>query len=498
MAKMLREIKGLKKACHYGMVQIGRSKRRTHRWFFTNCTQAEKMNTPILVVDDDRDYLALTRGKLMRAGFSNLHLEDDPAKAAALFKAKAVFDVALIDVHMPGMDGFELLERIKTASPETECIMLTAVNDARTAVACLRKGAYDYLVKPVSQEDLVLALKRTLERKRLLDILDIGKGRSAPALKHPAAFEDIVTRAPGLLRVLQEAELHAASDVPVLITGESGSGKELLARAIHRASPRAAGPFTPVNMASLSVSLFEAEFFGHTRGAFTGAEKERAGFLKHTHGGSLFLDEIGNLPLELQGKLLRVLQDGEYTRLGASRTQRVDVRLVAATNEDLESMMAAGTFRKDLFYRIRGSWLHLPPLRERTEDIPLLVDHFLAQYGVAPPQRTVDEEAMCLLMEYPFPGNVRELRAVIQSAVNLADGRPLTAEFLPAQLRRQAAVTFCRSRIGSDEIAPLAEVEKKHILNVYRQSARNKTQTARLLGIGLNTLRRKLKTYGET
>ena len=260
-----------------------------------------------------------------------------PSARQRFSKSEEAFDLALIDVGMPELDGQGLLETIKKHSPGTECIMVTAVNDARTAVQCLRQGAYDYLVKPVSEDDLIFAVKRALERKRLLDILHVERSRRPPVFEHPAAFQGFVTRSTPVLRVLKEAELHAASDVPILITGESGTGKELLARAIHLASPRRRHLFLPVNMAALTGELFEAEFFGHTKGAFTGAEKDRPGHLRHCDHGTLFLDEIGNLPLAMQGKLLRVLQDGEFTPVGSSAPQKADVRFVAATNEDIGS-----------------------------------------------------------------------------------------------------------------------------------------------------------------
>jgi transcriptional regulator with PAS, ATPase and Fis domain len=298
--------------------------------------------------------------------------------------------------------------------------------------------------------------------------------------------------------VLKEAELHAGSDVPVLITGESGTGKELLARAIHAASPRSESPFTPVNMASLTASLFEAEFFGHTRGAFTGAENVRAGYLEHTDEGTMFLDEISNMTFELQGKLLRVLQEGEYIKLGASSFQKADVRFIAATNEDLDRLIARRMFRKDLYYRIRGGWLHLPPLRERKEDIPLLVNTFLLDFCGPSDVCGVEEEGMCLLMEYNYPGNIRELRSIIQSAVNLAQGRPISSTFLPEHMRKQRSASKCKDASESESLPSLAEVEKAHILKSYHRTGRNKSQTARLLGIGLNTLRRKLKSYGIT
>jgi len=452
------------------------------------------MEYKIIVIDDDLDFLEVLRGHLLNSGFKNVRTEDNSLNVASLFEKGEDFDIALIDMTMPGIDGLELLDTIKNISPRTECIMATAINEARIAVECLRKGAYDYLVKPISQEDLVFSVKRALEKKRLIDILDIEKSRTLPRLKNEEPFKPIVTRSPKVLRVLKEAELHAGSDVPLLITGESGTGKELLALAIHAASPRSSFPFTPVNMASLTGSLFEAEFFGHTKGAFTGAEGSRNGYLEHTNHGTLFLDEIGNLMPELQGKLLRVLQDGEYFKLGTSSQQKVDVRFIAATNEDLDRLMAKKAFRKDLFYRIRGGWLHLPPLRERTEDIPLLIHKFLKEYTGK--DSTVDEEAKCMLLEYDYPGNIRELKSILQSAVNLSQGRLISSDVLPEHLKRRKSKSKCLVPSVSEEIVPLEQIEKSHIVRVYKLTGQNKSQTAKHLGIGLNTLRRKLKAYG--
>ncbi|MEE4607561.1 MAG: sigma-54 dependent transcriptional regulator, partial [Desulfobacteraceae bacterium] len=316
-------------------------------------------------------------------------------------------------------------------------------------------------------------------------------------LRRAGAFRPILTRAPAMRRLLKEAELHAASDVPILITGESGTGKDLLARAIHQASARADKPFTAVNMAAFNPSFFDAEFFGHSRGAFTGAEKERDGYLEFTAGGTLFLDEIGILPLEVQGKLLRVLQDGEFVKLGTNRRRRADVRFIAATNENLERLMAGGRFRKDLFYRLRGGWLHLPPLRQRSEDIPLLTEHFLGTAGPAGPT-AISPAAQALLCRYGFPGNVRELKSIIQSAANLAGGRPIEVRHLPAPLRQaRPALDDCGNQADTETLASLEAVERKHILKVYQATGRNKARTAAVLGIGLNTLRRKLTRYGE-
>jgi DNA-binding NtrC family response regulator len=454
------------------------------------------MNSDVVVVDDDRDYLEVLGRKLAEIGFKRVRLEDSSVKLAEEVKKGRSFDLALIDMTMPDVDGMALLETIKANSPSTECIMVTAINEARIAVECLNKGAYDYLVKPVATEDLALSIKRTLERKRLLDLLDLEKRDDLPTLENEAPFRPIVTQSKKVLRILKEAELHASSLVPVLITGESGTGKELLARAIHGASPRAQHPFTPINMASLTSSLFEAEFFGHTKGAFTGAETGRVGYLEYTNKGTLFLDEIGDLPLPLQGKLLRVLQDGEFSKLGSSSRQRVDLRFIAATNENLEQMMAKKRFRKDLYYRIRGGWLHLPPLRERPEDIFLLSRKFLEKYYDVNHDGFIEKSALDQLMRYPYPGNIRELKSILQTAVNLAQGEPIRDAHLPSHI--SATLKECAEETGSTEtspVKPLAEVEKTHILNTYRQTGNNKSKTARLLGIGLNTLRRKLARF---
>jgi DNA-binding NtrC family response regulator len=454
------------------------------------------MENNVIVIDDEPDFLESVRRGLITSGIKNVRTEEDPKRAAAIFAEGGTFDIALIDITMPGMNGIELLELIKNSSPQTECIMVTALDEARTAVQCMRRGAYDYLVKPLSKEDLVLSVKRALERKRLVEILDLRKHGGMPKLKRPEVFKPIVTGSANVLRVLREAELHASSDIPILISGETGTGKELLARAIHGASPRANHRFTPVNMESLNPSLFSAEFFGHTRGAFTGANKDRAGYLESTDRGTLFLDEIGNLPPELQGSLLRVLQDGEFIKIGTNAPRKVDVRVVAATNSDLEKLMASGRFRKDLYYRLRGGWLYLPPLRKRKEDVPLLVGRFIEEFGGNTSSGRIEEEAMSLLMDYNYPGNIRELRSIIHSAVNLAQGGPLSARTLPVHLRARRPAPKVVQRAESEPIVPLEEVEKRHIVTTYDRMGKNKSQTAIALGIGLNTLRRKLEEYG--
>jgi DNA-binding NtrC family response regulator len=453
------------------------------------------MSDAVLVIDDEMDFLDSVKRGLVSAGFRDVRVESDPRVAASSVEQGDSYAVALIDITMPWLNGVQVLEIIKNASPDTECIMVTAINDARTAVECLQKGAYDYLTKPVSREELVSKINRALERRRLLEVLSVGKTGSLPQIRHKEAYAPIVTQSEKMLRLLREAELHAASNVPILITGESGTGKELLARAIHRSSPRAAFPFTSINMASLTGSLFDAEFFGHTKGAFTGAEKDRAGYIEHSNRGSLFMDEIGDLPLDFQGKLLRVLQEGEIIKLGTSTAKKVDVRFVAATNADLDKLLSKGQFRKDLYYRLQGAWLRILPLRERREDIPLLINNFLREFR-GEEDRQIDEDALQILMNYDYPGNVRELRSIIQSSCNLAQQRPIMTRYLPEYLRGAKASRRQFSVPAGGPIVPLAEAERSHIIKAYEETAHNKLRTAKLLGIGLNTLRRKLASYG--
>ena len=453
------------------------------------------MGNRIIIIDDEQDFLdSIARG-LFNAGYPDVRTESDPARAAMFFEQGQSFDIALIDLTMPNMDGMALLESIKRHSPNTECIMVTAVNDARTAVACLRKGAYDYLTKPVCREDLLLKIGHAEEKIRLLGILELKRAAEIPKLTNAKAFERIISQSPRVLSVLKEAELHAVSIVPILITGESGTGKELLARAMHIASPRAQGPFIPINMASLNGSLFDDDFFGHIKGAFTGAEKDHTGYLERANHGTLFLDEIGMLPIDLQGKLLRVLQEGEFTKLGTSRIQKVDVRFIAATNENLDMLLKRGRFRKDLYYRLKGAPLHLPPLKERPDDIPLLIKRFMADIYASCKERRIEDKAVLMLTAYDYPGNIRELRSILQAAANLAQGRTITPDHLPDPVRTRKQTPGPAPLTKNGAGMSLSENEKAHILNVHRQTAENKSRTARLLGISINTLRRKLESY---
>lgn len=454
------------------------------------------MNNHILVIDDEEVFLRSVKRVLRNCGYQNITLETNPEKAVDLIANDDIVDVAIIDVTMPVMDGITVLDNIKSISPETECIMLTAVNEASVAVKCLKKGAFDYILKPVTQEDLELCLRNAMERKRFMEIHHLNKSPHVPKLNDPSAFKPIVTRSSQMIKILKEAEIHAKSNVPILITGESGTGKELLATAIHQVSPRKKSTFTPINMAALTPSLFDAEFFGYTKGAFTGAEKDRSGYLAHTNNGTLFLDEIGILPMELQGKLLRVLQSGEYIQIGSNKPQKTDIRLIASTNEDLENLIQKNKFRKDLFYRLNGAWLHLPPLKERKEDIPILTQAFIREFLNKTKNCRLDDAVIAQLAHYDFPGNIRELRAIIQAAVNLAHGGTITVSHLPEKFRKIKSSSSQKRPSQFDELLTLAEAEKHFILKTYEYTSGNKSQTAKILDVAINTVRKKLASYG--
>lgn len=459
-------------------------------WQRGNLAKGEGMKTSILVVDDERAFLDSVVRMLRIEGYEQVTALDDPSKAAALIDDQT-FDIAFLDITMPKIDGLELLKIIKEKSPQTECVMITANDSIPMVIQAVRRGAYDYLVKPILPEQLCHALDRALERRRLLESLILKSSRSLKrALDNPDAFREIITGNKAMIRLLHEAELHAGSNIPILVTGETGVGKELMARAIHKAGRRAMGPFVPVNMLALSPTLFESEFFGHVKGAFTGAEKNKVGYLGNAHGGTLFLDEIGDLSLEIQGKLLRILQEGEYTPVGDTKSVIADVRFVAATNQDLEKLVQQRKFRKDLFYRLQFAHLEIPPLKQRLEDLLLLTQHFLLEHkGV-----TVSEDALVILETHDWPGNVRELKGVLEAAANLAAGGEIGPEHLRLP-KKTKSLTLPGKPAETGALEPLAEVERRHIIQVYDATDHNKSQTARVLGIGLQTLHRKLKSF---
>ncbi|MCC7539443.1 MAG: sigma-54-dependent Fis family transcriptional regulator [Deltaproteobacteria bacterium] len=448
------------------------------------------MTARILVVDDETTFLDAVQRKLRMVGHTAVTLESDPLVALSRLDTQT-FDVAFLDVTMPGIDGLQLLERILERSPATACVMVTAHDDIGLVMRATRLGAFDYLVKPLQPAQLVDALDRALAHRRMVELLEVRRAELVDReLDHPEAFAEILTCDERTLRVLREAELHARSEIPVLITGETGVGKELLARGIHRASARRDGPFVAVNMLSLSSSLFESEFFGHRRGAFTGAIADKVGYLEQAGGGTLFLDEIGDLPMELQGKLLRILQEGEFTPVGDTRPRRANARFVAATHQDLAALVADGRFRKDLLYRLRFAQLSLSPLRERRDDLRLLAIRFIQRS--ARPEVRLSEAAEAALVGHDWPGNVRELRGVIESAANLAEKGEILPRHLGIPIKRRPVDA---GAVDPHGLPPLAEVERQHILRVYEATQKNKTHAAGVLGISVQTLHRKLRAY---
>ena len=438
----------------------------------------------ILVVDDEQVYLQSMKRLLRWHGLKNVEICSSGQEAISRIREKD-YDVVLLDLLMPVVDGLKVLEESKPFKPHTEFIIVTAVDVIAQAVKAIRLGAYDYLVKPVDNEHLVLSIERAYERRGLIAGLNIARyDRDKGGV--PDAFSDTVTQSPRVKALISYAQVMARGGNPILVTGESGTGKELLARGIHRAGPSPGGPFVPVNISSIPETLFESQFFGHIKGAFTGASRDYRGYFEQADGGTLFLDEIGEFPQNLQSKLLRVLEEKTFSRIGESKPVRVDVRIVSATNMDLDKACQEGRFRLDLMYRLRSAQIHLPPLREREGDIPLLANHFLRQscerYGRD--VRGFSPEAMDILMRRPYPGNIRELSQVVENAVLLSDGTVI----LPQHLGEELAPPSLYGR----SLVSLKENHEMHVLFVFHSCKGDRRQTAQILGITVRQLQRKL------
>jgi len=439
----------------------------------------------ILIVDDEQVALTSVRRVLKRRGLSDVDICDRGKEAVTRIKDRD-YDIVLLDLLMPGMDGLQVLECVKPFKASTEFIILTALDDISLAVKAIHLGAYDYLVKPVDNERLILTMERAYERKALAAGL-AGAGGGCDRTGVPEAFCEIITQNPRMRELLGYAGIMARGGNPVLITGETGTGKELVARGIHRAGPAPGGPFVAVNIASIPEALFESQLFGHVKGAFTGAERDHAGYFEQAHGGTLFLDEIGELPLNLQVKMLRVLDEKLVVPLGGAKPVRVDVRVVSATNRDLDEACRQGRFRLDLLYRLRSAHVHLPPLREREGDIPLLASRFLAaacsRHGRS--VRGFGPEALDLLLRMTFPGNIRELAQVVENAVLLADSPLVMPRHLGAC--SPSAPAFARS------LCTLKENDEIHVAFVLEHVGGDRKQAARILGITVRQLQRKLR-----
>ncbi|MCL6504405.1 MAG: sigma-54 dependent transcriptional regulator [Pirellulales bacterium] len=433
----------------------------------------------LLLVDDDQEFLDTHAAWFRQRGYY-VETATSGAEALALTERRQ-FDVAVVDLAMGGLSGLEVLERLKSSAAECEVIILTGKATVETAVQAMKLGACDYVTKPVRMAELELVVEKAAERRQL------GKEnrqlRAVLARSEPNS--QIIAQSPAMREVFRMIERAGPTDKAILIQGESGTGKELVARALHRASLRADKPLVVINCAALPETLLESELFGHEKGAFTGAISSKPGLFELADGGTLFIDEIGELAGGLQAKLLRVLEDGSMRRVGSLKERRVNVRLLAATNRKLSEEVKAGRFREDLYYRINVMSLELPPLRERTGDIPLLVRHFLQ------PDWELEPAAAAALERYSWPGNVRQLINALERAKIMADDHVIHLEDLPAEVAA-AAESAPPSRPAGDD---LASVERAHVVEILRRERGNKARAARALGINRRTLYRLLEKY---
>ena len=449
------------------------------------------MKGRVLVVDDDTSMCDMLVSDLGELGFEVKAHTAAPAALEALVASE--FDAVVADLNMPGMSGLELCERIVASRPDVPVIVITAFGSIQTAIAAIRSGAYDFVTKPLEVDALGLALERAIQHRRLSDEVR----RLRQAVEETRRFGALLGTSPAMRRVYELLDRIADSNASVLIAGETGTGKELVARALHERGRRKAGPFVAVGCASLPEPLLESELFGHARGAFTDAHAARTGLFVQANGGALFLDEVGELPLALQAKLLRALQTRSVRPVGANDEVSFDVNLIAATNRDLESAVEEGRFREDLYFRINVIHVEMPPLRARGGDVLLLAQHFVDRYAAQAGKRVtgLSPDAAERLLAYVWPGNVRELENCIERAIALTRHETIGLDDLPEKIRG-----FQRSHVlvaGDDpsELAPLEEVERRYVLRVMEAVGGSKTLAARVLGIDRKTLYRKLEQY---
>jgi DNA-binding NtrC family response regulator len=457
----------------------------------------------LLILEDEAENLRSLTRALEKVGFA-VHGFQKPEEGMAFFDNAGAIDLVLTDLRMPGMDGMAVLKRVKEKDPAVPVLLITAFGSVESAVQAMKVGADDYLAKPVDLYELRRRVQALVEKRRLRTEVDELKAR----LDERFGFENIEGRSPAMRELFQQVRMVAPTRATVLIRGESGTGKELIANAIHHHSDRKDKRFLPLNCAAIPPNLMESELFGHEKGAFTGADRAHPGKFEQATGATLFLDEIGELSLDLQAKLLRVLEERVVTRVGGTRPLPVDVRIICATHRDMGQMVAQGAFREDLYYRLKVVELQIPPLRERAEDIPILAHSFIGQFnrehgkhiaGMAP-------EVMEALMAHPWPGNVRELKNVVERMVIFCSSEELRPQHLPPDFHHAQVPT--RPAAGPDEtdhlaapdrphsVEPLEVLEKQAILQALQETEGNKTRAARILGIGLRTLHRKLKDYG--
>lgn len=453
------------------------------------------METRILVVDDEismREFL----GILMEREGYRVDLAESAEFAISRIQT-ASYDLVISDVKMPGMDGLALLAQVKSLAPDTAVIMMTAFSTAEHAVEAMKLGAYDYIAKPFNVEEIKIIVRNALDRRTLAR----ENLRLREEVRERYGFSGLIGKSKKMRDVYTLIEKVAGSLANVLIFGESGTGKELAAKAIHYNSSRKDGPFVAVNCGAIPETLMESELFGHKKGAFTGAVADRPGLFEQAEGGTLFLDEIGEVPLQLQAKLLRVIQEREFRRVGGAESIKADIRLVAASNRDLEEQVREGTFREDLFYRLNVVQVCMPSLRERQEDIPLLVEHFIKKYAVSVPEsELITPAALKLLLVYPFPGNVRELENLVERCVVLGNCR-IDRECLPPQVvdfhnPAPACGDFVIPSEGMNLEAYLDGIEKRLLLQALERCGGVKKRAAELLGLSFRSIRYRLAKFG--
>jgi two-component system response regulator AtoC len=447
----------------------------------------------VLVVDDEENLRLVLRTLLRKNGYE----VETCASAEEALEVVSRFapDFVIADVRMGGMSGIELTAELKKRGSDAVVIVTSAYGSVDLAIEAMKAGAYDYVSKPFKQDEVLLALRKAEEREQLRR----ENKALREAVERSTRFEEMIGRSEAIQQVFRFIERAAGVSTTVLIQGESGTGKELVARALHKRGPRASRPFIAVNCGAIPATLLESELFGHKRGAFTDATSDKVGLFEAAHEGTLFLDEVGELPLALQVKLLRVLQEGTIRRIGETRDRNIDVRVIAATVRDLEAEVASGHFREDLFYRLNVLPIQVPPLRERPEDIPLLVDHFVARNNarLGTRIRGVDEHARKILLAYHWPGNVRELENVIERAMVLADGDVIGEADLPDRLKRREDARLLA--LSSDELSikkTTRFIEEQLIRRALEKTGGNRTAAARLLEISHRALLYKIKDYG--
>lgn len=449
----------------------------------------------VLIVEDEKIKRITLSDALLKAGYG-VKAFPEPMEALEVFK-RDEFDVVVTDLRLPQMEGLDLLREIKSIRPATHVIIMTAYATVESAIKAMKMGAYDYITKPFSSEELILILERLKEFRQVLS----ENIRLKREITSRYSFDTLVGKSGAMQRVYNLIETVAPRDTTVLIMGESGTGKELIAHAIHYNSGRRDKPLIRFSCAALTESLLESELFGHEKGAFTGAFKEKKGRFELANGGSIFLDDVDDIPLSMQPKLLRVLQEREFERVGGVRTIKVDVRVICATKVDLDVKVKDGRFREDLFYRLNVVPIKLPPLRERKEDIPLLVEHFLNRYCNQGERKTITQEVLKVFMDYDWPGNVRELENVVERLVTLTKTREIEAVDLPdfiipspQRTCDQHLVDVLEKDVSFEEV--VRGLEKRLLYLALKKANGNKSKAARLLKMKRETFRDKLERYG--